>query len=424
MRDFPERTAPRRVPLGRTVAIGAALALTAGAVSSPSHAEDLRNKQRSIQSHEQKVQQDLDGSSASYRHAQARLKQVQQQLHAAKARVTKIQHALHAAEVNEKAWKQKLAHAQAGLSKAQAALSESQATLATQRLAAQQNSFAIMTQPDARAAQMSALLGADSLSDVSRQMEYSQIYASNQTGVIDALSKAETQMAVRKQQVAVATQQVAAGASHASAQVVAVRNLQHQAVGARTQVTKLLRQAQKANHVAHQLALKDQAALNSLKAQEASIIARILSQSGSDLHRSGVSTNGMLSYPLLGGGVLTSPYGYRINPVWGYWGLHDGDDFAAPCGTPEVAVQSGRVVSEYYSSVWGNRLFLDLGYIDGHNFTVIYNHMARYAVGVGAIVTRGQVVGYEGTTGWSTGCHIHFTVMRDGVAVDPMHYIA
>jgi murein DD-endopeptidase MepM/ murein hydrolase activator NlpD len=231
-------------------------------------------------------------------------------------------------------------------------------------------------------------------------------------------------MAVRKQQVAVATQQVAAGASHASAQVVAVRNLQHQAVGARTQVTKLLRQAQKANHVAHQLALKDQAALNSLKAQEASIIARILSQSGSDLHRSGVSTNGMLSYPLLGGGVLTSPYGYRINPVWGYWGLHDGDDFAAPCGTPEVAVQSGRVVSEYYSSVWGNRLFLDLGYIDGHNFTVIYNHMARYAVGVGAIVTRGQVVGYEGTTGWSTGCHIHFTVMRDGVAVDPMHYIA
>ncbi len=131
----------------------------------------------------------------------------------------------------------------------------------------------------------------------------------------------------------------------------------------------------------------------------------------------------MLSYPLLGGGVLTSPYGYRINPIWGYWGLHDGDDFAAPCGTPEVAVQSGRVASEYYSSVWGNRLFLDLGYIDGHNFTVIYNHMERYAVGVGAIVTRGQTVGYEGTTGWSTGCHIHFTVMRDGVAVDPMKYI-
>jgi murein DD-endopeptidase MepM/ murein hydrolase activator NlpD len=148
-----------------------------------------------------------------------------------------------------------------------------------------------------------------------------------------------------------------------------------------------------------------------------------MAQSGGDLHVTGVSSSGMISYPLLGGGVLTSPYGYRINPIWGYWGLHDGDDFAAPCGTPEIAVRSGRVASEYYSSVWGNRLFLDLGYIDGHNFTAIYNHIERYAVGTGAVVTRGQTVAYEGTTGWSTGCHIHFTLMRDGVAVDPMNYI-
>lgn len=423
MRDFPERTAPRRVTLGRTVAIGAALALTAGAVSSPSHAEDLRHKQRSIQSHEQKVQQDLDGSSAAYRHAQARLATVTKQLHTAKWRVTKIAHALHAAQVNDAAWQKRLKQARAKLAKAQAELAAAQAAVAAQRLAAQQSAFKVMIQPDAQAAQFSALVGAGSLSDVARQMEYSQIYAADQTATIDDLTKAEALLAQRQQEVAAATQEVASGAAHAAAQLATVKHLQAEAVGARTQVTKLLRSAQAANHAAHQIALRDQAALNNLKAQEAAIIAKILAEANSDIHRTGVITRGMLSYPLLGGGVLTSPYGYRINPVWGYWGLHNGDDFAGPCGTPEVAVQSGRVVSEYYSSVWGNRLFLDLGYIDGHNFTVIYNHMARYAVGVGAIVTRGQVLGYEGTTGWSTGCHIHFTVMRDGVAVNPMTYI-
>lgn len=423
MRDFPLRTAPRRVPLGRSIAVGAVLALTAGAVASPSVAEDLRHKQRSIQSHEQKVQQDLDGSSAAYRHAQARLAGVTQQLHTAKWRVTKVTHALHAAQANSKAWHTRLAHSQATLAKAQKELAAGQAALAAQQLRAQQYALSVMTSPDPQAQQMAALLNAGSIADVSKELEFGQIYTTNQSNVIDDLTKAQSVLSARQQQVASATAEVSLSAAQATAQVQRVKHLQAQAVAARTQVTKLLRSAQAANHAAHQIALRDQAALNALKAQEASIIARILAQSGSDIHRSGISTSGMLSYPLLGGGVLTSPYGYRINPVWGYYGLHNGDDFAAPCGTPEVAVQSGRVVSEYYSSVWGNRLFLDLGYIDGHNFTVIYNHMERYAVGTGAIVTRGQTVGYEGTTGWSTGCHVHFTVMRDGVAVDPMNYI-
>jgi murein DD-endopeptidase MepM/ murein hydrolase activator NlpD len=122
-------------------------------------------------------------------------------------------------------------------------------------------------------------------------------------------------------------------------------------------------------------------------------------------------------------GYVTSPYGWRKHPIYGYWGLHDGDDFHAPCGTPERAAGSGRVVSKYYSSVWGNRLFLDLGKINGHNYTVIYNHIERYAVRSGQHVSRGQVVAYAGTTGWSTACHLHFTVMRDGAAVNPMSFM-
>jgi murein DD-endopeptidase MepM/ murein hydrolase activator NlpD len=82
------------------------------------------------------------------------------------------------------------------------------------------------------------------------------------------------------------------------------------------------------------------------------------------------------------------------------------------------------VMSEYYSSVWGNRLFLNLGLINGKNVTVIYNHLSAYRSTVGEHVSRGQVVGLIGTTGWSTGCHTHFTVMVNGVAVNPTPWLA
>jgi murein DD-endopeptidase MepM/ murein hydrolase activator NlpD len=122
-------------------------------------------------------------------------------------------------------------------------------------------------------------------------------------------------------------------------------------------------------------------------------------------------------------GPITSPYGYRINPVMGYYGLHDGDDFGAACGTPIWAAGNGTVMSQYYSSVWGHRLYLNLGLINGKNVTVIYNHLSAYRSHVGQHVARGQVVGLIGTTGWSTGCHTHMTVMVNGTAVNPAPWL-
>ncbi len=112
-----------------------------------------------------------------------------------------------------------------------------------------------------------------------------------------------------------------------------------------------------------------------------------------------------------------------MHPIYHYWGLHDGDDFGAACGTPIWAAGRGHILSEYFSSVWGNRLFLNLGLINGKNVTVIYNHLSAYRTSVGQAVSRGQVVGLIGTTGWSTGCHTHMTVMVNGVAVDPTPWL-
>ena len=81
------------------------------------------------------------------------------------------------------------------------------------------------------------------------------------------------------------------------------------------------------------------------------------------------------------------------------------------------------MINTYWDEVYGNRLYLSIGRVNGANITLVYNHMSGYAAGEGETVARGEVVGYVGSTGWSTGCHLHFTVLRNGEPVDPMNYM-
>jgi murein DD-endopeptidase MepM/ murein hydrolase activator NlpD len=159
--------------------------------------------------------------------------------------------------------------------------------------------------------------------------------------------------------------------------------------------------------------------LKQLKADQARI-ERMLAARAHGSAPTGPS-DGFLSFPVRG--PVTSAFGYRVHPIYGYWGLHDGTDFGAGCGTPLYASADGRVLSRYWSDGYGNRLILDHGVVRGVGLASIYNHATSYTVGVGARVRRGQVIGYVGSTGWSTGCHLHFTVMVNGKAVDPMNWL-
>jgi len=120
------------------------------------------------------------------------------------------------------------------------------------------------------------------------------------------------------------------------------------------------------------------------------------------------------------GARITSRYGMRLHPVLGYWKLHDGTDFGASCGTPIRAAEDGVVSERYYNAGYGNRLMIDHGLIDGDYVTTGYNHASRYTVRVGQRVSRGQVIGYVGNTGYSTGCHLHLMVWEDGSVVNPL----
>ncbi len=120
---------------------------------------------------------------------------------------------------------------------------------------------------------------------------------------------------------------------------------------------------------------------------------------------------------------MTSPFGWRTHPIYGYRSLHDGVDFGAGCGTPIHAAASGVVVEKYFQTAWGNRVIIDHGFHHGVGLATITNHMSGPAiVNVGQHVHRGEVVGYVGTTGWSTGCHLHYTVLQNGGPVNPFNW--
>ena len=117
---------------------------------------------------------------------------------------------------------------------------------------------------------------------------------------------------------------------------------------------------------------------------------------------------------------VTDPYGYRTNPITGNYQLHNGIDLAANQGTPIYASKTGTVSTAASGYGWGNYVVINHG--DG--YSTLYAHQDYYIVSEGDTVTQGQVIGYVGSTGNSTGPHLHFTIYYNGATVNPAGYIA
>lgn len=131
-------------------------------------------------------------------------------------------------------------------------------------------------------------------------------------------------------------------------------------------------------------------------------------------------SSGTFTWPLpgYGSGAITSPYGYRIHPITGKRKLHAGVDLGAPKGTQIVAAASGTVVKSYMSSSYGNYTVIS----HGNGIMTAYAHQSKRLVSEGDTVSAGQVIGTVGSTGNSTGNHLHFEVYVNGSTVNPMKY--
>lgn len=139
---------------------------------------------------------------------------------------------------------------------------------------------------------------------------------------------------------------------------------------------------------------------------------------GKFVYGDGALANPAKGYP------ITSPFGYRIHPITGAKKLHSGTDFGVPCGTPIRAAGDGIVVISGWTGGYGNRVVISHGKIKGDSIASTYNHNTDLKVHDGQKVKKGQVISDSGTTGASTGCHLHFEIMKNGGYVDPMPYIS
>ena len=126
----------------------------------------------------------------------------------------------------------------------------------------------------------------------------------------------------------------------------------------------------------------------------------------------------LVRQPIGAAARITSGFGSRYHPILGYTKVHTGVDFAAPIGTPIIAAGNGTIISFGWDSGYGRRI--ELQHANGYITT--YNHMSGYArgIGQGSRVRQGQVIGFVGSTGLSTGAHLHYEVTVNGHFVDPM----
>jgi murein DD-endopeptidase MepM/ murein hydrolase activator NlpD len=122
-------------------------------------------------------------------------------------------------------------------------------------------------------------------------------------------------------------------------------------------------------------------------------------------------------------GTITSRFGNRFDPYYHVWQLHPGIDIGAPPGTSIVAAAGGRVSQAGWYGGYGNYTCIDHGYVGGARLSTCYGHQRAILVSPGQLVSAGQVIGQVGSTGASTGPHLHFEVRLGGRPVDPMPWI-
>ncbi|MCC6436440.1 MAG: M23 family metallopeptidase [Acidimicrobiales bacterium] len=118
-------------------------------------------------------------------------------------------------------------------------------------------------------------------------------------------------------------------------------------------------------------------------------------------------------------GPVTSPFGYRVHPILGYSRLHAGTDIGASYGSPIWASKGGEVILAGWNGGYGNCVII----AHEGGLSTLYGHMSELAVSEGQRVGQGEVIGWVGSTGASTGPHLHFEVWVGGSATDPMNFL-
>jgi murein DD-endopeptidase MepM/ murein hydrolase activator NlpD len=262
------------------------------------------------------------------------------------------------------------------------------------------------------------LLSSQSIADFIQRTEYVNMIIADDEQAATSLADTQAQLEAATEALAQSQQDLQAKRSEIVAQEQGLQSMQASqtsarsaAVAAEAQKSALLAQTRK-----NITRLKAQALAED---EESARIAALLRSGGSS--GSGTHT-GRLLWPVPGHTRISSPFGMRVDPILHTRRLHTGIDIPAPTGTRIVAAGSGTVISVLtpgQSGGYGNFTIIDLG----NGLVTCYAHQSRVAVTKGQHVSAGQTIGYVGSTGFSTGPHLHFEIRVNGTPKNPMGYL-
>lgn len=432
MRFFPSARRLRRTldrlpvwahPQWLVTAVAAIVAVAGLAVplAQADDRDDLKDRQGEVRGKISSVKSEIHEASAKVSEFTGKLRVALDKLATARGRLTEVRTDLKNARTRADALATKLASAKEVLAQAKADLAEARVQVADQREEGRDTVIRIATSGNPDLALLSSYAQGESIEEVLVDQTAHGVITGRQQQSLDKLVAAEKILDERRAAVKDAVDNVASAKKEADENVATIADLVADAETAEAQVAGLVTRTSSARVAVIRARAADRAVLRRLEAREARIKRQILALSRKQGGSYNGSTGGLLARP--GPGPVTSPYGYRIHPIYGYYGLHNGIDFGTGCGARLVAGESGTVINRYFDEVYGNRLYVAIGRVNGASIVLVYNHLSSYAVGQGARVRRGQTVGYSGSTGWSTGCHLHFIVLRNGEPVDPAGYL-
>ena len=273
--------------------------------------------------------------------------------------------------------------------------------------------FARSVYQQGQTSQWEIILQSTSPSDLTVRLQNIKAVSSSTAQSLDDLVGAKQQLttdAAAAEEVRLEMQQITNIASQA---LIDAQHAADKAAAAKIEVDKLVDQEAAALKIAEDDKAEVQKQYNELRAEQIRIAA--LTASSGNQGPVDPQATGPLSWPLpgraAGGGV-----GWRVHPVYGYRSCHTGVDSGAPRGTPIHAAAAGVVLSTTVSRAYGNMTLID----HGGGMVTMYAHQSRFAVSPGDAVDDQEVIGYVGSTGFSTGPHLHFEVHLNGVPYNPM----
>jgi murein DD-endopeptidase MepM/ murein hydrolase activator NlpD len=421
------------------------LGLVLGAGASNSAAEDLKDRADEIRRALVQSKKDISSAQDAVSEATENLRKSEASLARAQRKLAVVEDQLAEARERDAATARRLASAQEALTKAEQAVVAGQAEVAAQ--------YELIGEAVREAYQqrtplmgLSVVFDAESTADLSQRLQWSTTIFDSSSAELDRLRAMQASLQAAQETRKRVAEQVEAEKRATAAELVKTRTLEAATARAKAAVSAQVASNAEERKAAQEELADEQEEYREYQAEDrrvqAEIRQRIAAAKKAEAKRRAAeaakkaaarkagrkyvaprraeSSRGFVSPVNANPG---SPFGMRFHPIHRRWILHRGQDFGAPCGANIYAVANGRVASARWQGGFGRYTVIDHGRINGSYVSTGYAHQARFLVRAGQRVRQGQLIGYIGTTGVSTGCHLHFQVYVNGGVVNPMRWL-